>query len=174
MLFSLTHSLALSLTQVEVEATKRAIVLADLTGCPLYLANVTSMCAADEISGARREGKVVLGAASAAGVAVCGDQILNKSWRHAAAHVTSPPLRLDPATPAYLMHLLASGDLACVGSDHCAYKTEQKALGKDDFRKIPAGVNGVEDRMSVIWEKGVVSSLNRFSPPPLVTHKSSF
>lgn len=123
------------------------------------MGNVTSMCAADEISTARREGKVVMGAASAAGVAVCGDKILNKSWAVAAAHVTSPPLRVDPATPAYLMHLLSSGDLACTSSAHCAYKTEQKALGKDDFRIIPPGVNGVEDRMSVIWEKGVVSSV---------------
>lgn len=28
-------------------------------------------------------------------------------------------------------------------------------MGKNDFSKIPNGVNGVEDRLSVIWEKGV-------------------
>ena len=50
-----------------------------------------------------------------------------------------------------------SGDLDCTGTDNCTFSGNQKALGKDDFRSIPNGVNGVEDRMSVVWEKGVVS-----------------
>ena len=42
-------------------------------------------------------------------------------------------------------------------SDHCTFSAEQKAFGHGDFRKIPSGINGVEERMSVLWQKGVVS-----------------
>jgi len=58
-----------------------------------------------------------------------------------------------------MMKLLAKGYLQATGSDNCTFNKEQKELGKNDFSKIPNGVNGVEDRLSVIWEKGVHSRI---------------
>ena len=122
-------------------------------------------------------GWVAFGEPIAASLGTDGTHYWHTCWTHAAAHVMGPPLRPDPTTPEYLMNLLARcarvvqslslSDngfvhrvpvlLVCsvVGMDNCTFKTEEKALGKDDFLCIPNGVNGVEDRMSVVWEKGV-------------------
>ncbi|MCH95905.1 dihydropyrimidinase, partial [Trifolium medium] len=42
--------------------------------------------------------------------------------------------------------------LQLVGTDHCAWNSTQKARGIDDFRKIPNGVNGIEERMHLVWD----------------------
>lgn len=44
-----------------------------------------------------------------------------------------------------------------VATDHASFNSSQKALGKDDFRKIPNGVHGLEERMHVVWEEMVNS-----------------
>lgn len=56
----------------------------------------------------------------------------------------------------YLAPFDRSDTLNVVGSDHRPFTIKQRAMGKDDFTKIPHGLPGIQDRMSVIWEKGVV------------------
>lgn len=51
---------------------------------------------------------------------------------------------------------VSSDTLSVVASEHRPFSAKQRALGKEDFTKIPHGVAGVQDRMSVIWERGVV------------------
>ncbi|EUB62962.1 Dihydropyrimidinase [Echinococcus granulosus] len=144
--------------ECEIEATGRAITLADAANCPLYVVHVMSAGAAQKISDARQAGILVIGEAIAAGLGTNDSHYFNSCWRHAAGYVMSPPLR-SSGTESKLMQALANGHLECTGTDHCVFKADQKALGKDDFRKIPNGVNGVEDRMSVIWEKGVTAGI---------------
>lgn len=49
----------------------------------------------------------MFGEAIAAGFGADGSQYMNKSWRHAAAYVVSPPLREDGSTGGHLIDLLA-------------------------------------------------------------------
>jgi dihydropyrimidinase len=66
----------------------------------------------------------------------------------------SPPFRSSEHQTA-LWHGLQSGNLQTTATDHCCFCAPQKAAGKDDFRLIPNGTAGIENRMEVLWHHGV-------------------
>jgi dihydropyrimidinase len=69
----------------------------------------------------------------------------------AARFTLSPPLRPRSHVNA-LARGLAGGALQLVGTDHAAFNTSQKRLGRTDFREIPLSGNGIEERLHVTWD----------------------
>uniref|UniRef100_A0A1I7Z9C1 dihydropyrimidinase n=1 Tax=Steinernema glaseri TaxID=37863 RepID=A0A1I7Z9C1_9BILA len=141
--------------ELEGEATNRACVLAEQANCPLYVVHVMTKPAAEAIERHLEKGNVVFGEPIAAGLALDGSGYYDEDWDKAAGLVMSPPLSREEDTPQALMDRLAKGLLHLTGTDNCTFTCAQKRRGKTDFTKIPNGVNGLEDRMSVVWEKGV-------------------
>ncbi|XP_044765123.1 dihydropyrimidinase isoform X2 [Coccinella septempunctata] len=144
--------------EVEAEAVNRACVIANQVKAPIYIDHVQSEQSGKIIAERRSMGQVVFGAVTPSLIGVGGDpNNINL--------VSAPPIYSNPENASRLLGYLASDILQTTGSDHCTFTKSQKEIGRNDFRKIPNGVNGVEERMSVIWEKGVHSGIidpNRF------------
>uniref|UniRef100_A0A1Q3G4S4 dihydropyrimidinase n=1 Tax=Culex tarsalis TaxID=7177 RepID=A0A1Q3G4S4_CULTA len=147
--------------EVEAEAVNRACVIAHQTKTPLYVTKVTSKPAGTEQAPARqrKNGLRIYGETLATALGTNRTNDKHQCQHHPAYHVNTPPIRHDPNTPHHMMKFLAQDDLQTTGSDNCTFNKAQKELGRADFTKIPNGVNGVEDRMSVVWEKGVQTGL---------------
>ncbi len=140
--------------EVEGEAANRAIRIAEVLGVPLYVVHTSCIDALEAITRARLEGQRVYGEALAGHLLIDDSVYRNKNWNEAAHYVMSPPFRSKEHQDA-LWRGLQSGMLHTTATDHCCFCTPQKQMGIDDFRQIPNGTAGVEDRMGVLWHHGV-------------------
>jgi dihydropyrimidinase len=146
---------------LEGEATHRAIRLAELAGCPLYIVHLSALEALAEVTNARDEGLNVFAETCPQYLFLDLDDLGNGF--EGAKFVCSPPLR-DRAEGHQegLWSGLATNDLQVVSTDHCPFCFEdhpelgrQKRLGEGDFSKIPNGLPGVEHRMELIYHGAV-------------------
>ena len=140
--------------EVEGEATNRAIMIADAAGVPLYVVHVSCEQSHEAIRRARQKGMRVYGEPLIQFLTLDDSEYLNKDWEYAARRVMSPPFR-DKIHQDGLWAGLQAGSLQVVATDHAAFTTDQKKMGIDNFTLIPNGTGGLEERMSVLWTKGV-------------------
>ncbi|CAH9100098.1 unnamed protein product [Cuscuta epithymum] len=141
---------------IEGEATARAIRLAGFINTPLYVVHVMSIDAMEEIARARKSGQRVIGEPVVSGLILDDSGLWDPDFTTASKYIMSPPIRTSGHGKA-LQAALSTGILQLVGTDHCTFNSTQKAFGIDDFRKIPNGVNGIEERMHLVWDTMVAS-----------------
>jgi len=111
----------------EGEATNRVIRLAEAAGVPVYIVHLSARDALEAVRAARDRGSMTFAETCPQYLFLSLDDMGNGF--EGAKFVCSPPLR---------------------SADH------QVELGRGDFRKIPNGLPGVEDRVDLLHDGGVV------------------
>jgi dihydropyrimidinase len=141
--------------ELEGEATSRAITLAKVADCPLYIVHLSAAHALQAVAEARDAGQNVFAETCPQYLYLTLDDLARPDFE-GAKFVCSPPLR-TPDHGAALWRGLRTNDLSIVSTDHCPFCfKEQKELGRGDFAKIPNGIPGVEHRMDLLHQ-GVVA-----------------
>ncbi|MBC7724617.1 MAG: dihydropyrimidinase [Burkholderiaceae bacterium] len=148
--------------QAEEEATHRAIMLANLTGAPLFVVHVSAKQAVEQIAIARDRGQNVFGETCPQYLYLSLEDQLgaeSSEWGtfEGAKWVCSTPLRSKAEGHQHHMwQSLRTNDIQMVSTDHCPFCMKgQKDMGLADFSKIPNGIGSVEHRMDLLYQ-GVV------------------
>jgi len=145
----------------EAEASGRFTDMLHYTGCPGYIVHMTCEGALNAVRIATQRNQRVF-------VETCTQYLMIDASLYeredGAKWVMSPPLR-EKKDQAALWSGINQGLVNVVGTDHCPFTLEQKAMGKDDFSKIPNGHPAVEHRMEFMYSEGVAKnkiSLTKF------------
>ena len=150
-------------TLAEAEGVHRAIALAEMAETPVYIVHLSCTDALNQVRQARDRGILAFAETCPQYLFLSIDDY-GDDW-NGAKYVMTPPLR-EKHNQAELWKGLRMDDLHVIATDHCPFcMKDQKELGKDDFSRIPNGAPGVEYRMELIYNGGVVEnriSLNRF------------
>ena len=131
------------------------IRLAEAAGVPVYIVHLSARDALNEVRAARDRGAMTFAETCPQYLFLSLDDMGHGF--EGAKFVCSPPLRPKDHQEE-LWSGLRKDDLQVVSTDHCPFDFHgQKDLGKDDFRKVPNGLPGVEDRVDLLHDGGVVA-----------------
>jgi dihydropyrimidinase len=151
-------------TIAEAEGVHRAIAISEMAEAPVYIVHLSCADALKQVREARDRGLPAFAETCPQYLFLSCDNYEEPGFE-GAKYVMTPPLR-EKWNQAELWKGLRTDDLQVISTDHCPFcMKEQKELGRDDFSKIPNGAPGVEHRVPLIYNGGVVEnrlSLNRF------------
>ncbi len=138
----------------EGECVNRVIRFAEAAEVPVYIVHLSSRDALEEVMRGRDRGAMAFAETCPQYLFLSLEDV--GDGFEGGKLVCSRPLR--PADHQEdLWRGLVKGDLQTVGTDHCPFDFEgQKDMGVGDFRKIPNGLPGVEERMDLMFQ-GVVT-----------------
>ena len=136
---------------VEAEGVARLMRIAELSGSPAWVVHLSTADGLEEVRAARRRGVEVY-------AETCPQYFTLDVSRYAdpdgAKFVMSPPLR-EAKDRAAILDGMKKKDIDFIGTDHCSFTMTQKALGRDDFTKIPNGGAGVQNRAELVYTYAV-------------------
>jgi dihydropyrimidinase len=151
-------------TRMEAEGVYRSIAIAEVAKVPLYIVHLSCSDALEEVKRARMRGVDVM-AETCPQYLFLDHSYYEREGFEGAKWVMTPALR-ERWNQDELWQGLKFNHLANVATDHCPFCfKEQKELGVGDFRKIPNGAPGLENRLSLMYHGSVVQgrlSLNRW------------
>ena len=148
---------------VEGEAVHRGIALAEMAGAGVYIVHLSSHTALTEVEAAKARGQAVWAETCPQYLFAAYEDYENAGFE-AAKYICSPPIR-ERANQEHLWRGLETGALSVVATDHCTFRMHddlpdlppQKPMGRGDFRRIPNGVPGIENRLHLLYDGGVVA-----------------
>jgi len=146
--------------ELEGEATSRAITLAKVANCPVYIVHLSARHALEAVAQARDTGQNVFAETCPQYLWLSIDDLARPDFE-GAKFVASPPLRPKDHQDS-LWKGLRTNDLSVVSTDHCPFCFKgQKEMGRGDFSKIPNGMPGVENRMDLLHQAVVDGHISR-------------
>jgi dihydropyrimidinase len=149
---------------VEAEAVGRALAIAEAAGTVPYIVHLSSARAMEAARAARARGQK-LWLETCPQYLFLDDRLYQQEAAEAAKYVCSPPLR-SAADKEALWQAMLHGELDVLATDHCSFNAcGQKNKSRQDFRRIPSGLPGVEHRPLLLYSRCVAEG--RLSPSQL-------
>lgn len=139
---------------LEAEAVARLLRIAQAARAPVVIVHLTNGEALEEVLRARKRGQTVYVETCPQYLTLDESLYYQEDFSGAARYVCAPPLREGKEADT-LWKALRRGEIQTVSTDHCSFTLEQKAMGLEDFTRIPGGLPGVETRGELMWSFGV-------------------